>query len=236
MTPTPDGKGYWLVASDGGIFSYGDAGFYGSTGGMKLNQPIVGMAATPNGKGYWLVASDGGIFSYGDAGFFGSAGNLKLNKPIVGMSATPDGGATGSPRLTAASSTTATPLPRFVRQHQAEQAHRRRLVRSESRSRASSRERHSRRRCMAARSMRRGCSVHCSAHRPGSTPRPVSRGRCCGSQPSRCPGRWTRRDRPPSGAGAHGTPKAPWAADIVRGLFSKPFRGSSMAEQAAVNR
>ena len=60
-------RGYWLVASDGGIFSYGDAGFFGSHGGQPLNKPIVGMAATPDGGGYWLVASDGGIFSYGDA-------------------------------------------------------------------------------------------------------------------------------------------------------------------------
>ncbi len=25
-------SGYWLVASDGGVFAYGDAGFYGSSG------------------------------------------------------------------------------------------------------------------------------------------------------------------------------------------------------------
>ena len=37
--------GYWLVASDGGIFAFGDAAFYGSTGSLKLNKPIVGMAA-----------------------------------------------------------------------------------------------------------------------------------------------------------------------------------------------
>jgi acetyl esterase/lipase len=85
------GQGYWLVASDGGIFSYGDAQFYGSTGSMRLNQPIVGMAATPDGRGYWLVASDGGIFSYGDAQFYGSTGSMRLNQPIVGMAATPDG-------------------------------------------------------------------------------------------------------------------------------------------------
>ncbi len=65
---TPSGQGYWLVASDGGIFAYGDAGFYGSTGSMTLNKPIVGMASTATGKGYWLVASDGGIFAFGDAG------------------------------------------------------------------------------------------------------------------------------------------------------------------------
>ena len=73
MAPTPDGGGYWLVASDGGIFTFGDAAFYGSTGSLHL-QPIVGMAPTPDGGGYWLVASDGGIFSFGDATFYGSTG------------------------------------------------------------------------------------------------------------------------------------------------------------------
>ena len=33
-------SGYWLVASDGGIFSYGAATFHGSTGGVHLAQPI----------------------------------------------------------------------------------------------------------------------------------------------------------------------------------------------------
>ncbi len=92
MAMTADGAGYWLVASDGGIFSYGDAQFYGSTGSIKLNKPIVGMAATPDGKGYWLVASDGGIFNYGDAQFYGSAGSIALNKPVVGMTAPVAGG------------------------------------------------------------------------------------------------------------------------------------------------
>ena len=32
MAATVDGRGYWLVASDGGIFSYGDAPFFGSPG------------------------------------------------------------------------------------------------------------------------------------------------------------------------------------------------------------
>src|SRR5712692_2460730 len=83
--------GYWFVAADGGIFSFGDAGFHGSTGNIKLNKPIVGMAPTPSGRGYWFVAGDGGIFSFGDAKFFGSTGNIKLNKPIVGMAASPTG-------------------------------------------------------------------------------------------------------------------------------------------------
>ena len=89
--PSPSGNGYWLVASDGGIFSCGDAGYFGSRGALRLNAPIVGLASTPDGKGYWLVASDGGVFAYGDAGFYGSTGGLVLNKPIVGIATTPDG-------------------------------------------------------------------------------------------------------------------------------------------------
>jgi Glycosyl hydrolases family 43 len=84
--------GYDMVASDGGVFDYGNLPFCGSMGGLPLNKPIVGMALTQDGGGYWLVASDGGIFSYGDAAFHGSAGSLPLNKPIVGMTPTPDGG------------------------------------------------------------------------------------------------------------------------------------------------
>jgi ribosomal protein L24E len=83
--------GYWTVGRDGGIFSFGDAPFAGSTGGIKLNQPIVGMASNPVGTGYWFVAADGGVFAFGDAKFFGSTGGIKLNKPIVGMAATKTG-------------------------------------------------------------------------------------------------------------------------------------------------
>jgi hypothetical protein len=91
MATTPSDGGYWMVATDGGVFAYGDANFYGSTGNIHLNKPIVGMAATPDGKGYWMVASDGGIFSFGDAQFYGSTGNIHPNKPIVGLASTPDG-------------------------------------------------------------------------------------------------------------------------------------------------
>jgi ribosomal protein L24E len=73
MAATPTGKGYWFVAADGGVFTFGDAPFYGSMGGKPLNKPIVGMAATPTGKGYWFVAADGGVFTFGDAPFYGSA-------------------------------------------------------------------------------------------------------------------------------------------------------------------
>ena len=100
MTSTATGHGYWLVARDGGVFAFGDAPYAGSTGAIRLNQPIVAMAAGPPpggagsgpGTGYWLVAADGGVFAFGTAGFFGSTGAIRLNQPIVGMAATPSGG------------------------------------------------------------------------------------------------------------------------------------------------
>ena len=91
MATTADGGGYWLVASDGGVFAYGDAAFHGSTGDLVLTQPIVGMAGDPATGGYWLVASDGGVFAF-DAPFDGSEGGQPLAQPIVGMAAMLDGG------------------------------------------------------------------------------------------------------------------------------------------------
>ena len=90
-TPAEVRGGYWLTASDGGVFAFGAAGFHGSTGNLRLNRPVVAMAATPSGKGYWLVASDGGVFAFGDAQFYGSTGAIRLNQPIVGVARTPSG-------------------------------------------------------------------------------------------------------------------------------------------------
>ncbi len=87
----PSTTGYRLVASNGAVSTFGNAGNYGSEAGQSLNAPIVGMAATPDNKGYWLVGADGGIFTFGDAGYYGSEGGQHLNQPIVGMAATPDG-------------------------------------------------------------------------------------------------------------------------------------------------
>ncbi len=88
----PLGTGYRLYSSDGGVFNFGNSGYFGSMGGKPLNAPIVGATPTSVGLGYWMVASDGGIFSFGDAGFYGSAGAISLNEPIVGMASTPDDG------------------------------------------------------------------------------------------------------------------------------------------------
>ena len=95
--------GYWLDGSDGGIFTFGSAQFYGSTGSLKLQRPVVGIVPTADKGGYWLDASDGGVFAFGDSGFYGSVPGLglhpagsgephSLDAPIVGMVPSADGG------------------------------------------------------------------------------------------------------------------------------------------------
>jgi hypothetical protein len=85
--------GYWLVASDGGVFAF-NAPFYGSAGNIKLNRPIVGIATDLNSQGYYLVASDGGVFTYHEP-FEGSAGGIHLHQPVVGMVVDPHPSANG---------------------------------------------------------------------------------------------------------------------------------------------
>ena len=84
-------NGYWVVASNGGVYPFGAAVNHGSMVGARLNAPIIGMAPTADGAGYWLVGGDGGIFSFGDARFYGSTGNIRLNRPVIGMASTSDG-------------------------------------------------------------------------------------------------------------------------------------------------
>jgi hypothetical protein len=88
---TPSGNGYWVASSEGYVFCFGDAPYFGSMGGQPLNQPIVGIAARPQGDGYWLVASDGGVFCFGAAPFRGSMGGQPLNQPMVGIAPRADG-------------------------------------------------------------------------------------------------------------------------------------------------
>jgi hypothetical protein len=71
MAPTPTDNGYWLCAADGGIFSYGDAKYFGS--GAATGLRFVGIIPTSTGKGYALAASNGRVLPFGDAPHYGDA-------------------------------------------------------------------------------------------------------------------------------------------------------------------
>ena len=69
VAPTARATASW--PSDGGIFTFGNAPFDGSTGGTPLVAPVVGMAPDNATNGYWMAAADGGIFTFGGASFLG---------------------------------------------------------------------------------------------------------------------------------------------------------------------
>ncbi len=77
ISATPGGRGYWVVASDGRVFSFGTARADHPVGPVPKGS-IAGIATAPAGIGYYLVASDGAIFSYGSA--------LALSPVVVGPS------------------------------------------------------------------------------------------------------------------------------------------------------
>jgi hypothetical protein len=80
----PGGRnGFRVVAQDGGVFTFGAAGFEGSAADLALSEPIVGGAATPSGQGYVLFGAKGGVFTFGDATYAGSATD-EPHAPIVG--------------------------------------------------------------------------------------------------------------------------------------------------------
>ncbi len=69
MAATSDDGGYWIVDSDGGVFSFGDAAFEGSMGGRTLAAPVVGIAAVPGGR------ATGGALWWCGFGFRGRHGS-----------------------------------------------------------------------------------------------------------------------------------------------------------------
>jgi hypothetical protein len=73
MAATPAGKGYWLVASDGGIFAFGDARFYGSSPSLGN---VCSIARTRTGRGYWIADRSGAVVPFGDAPALGRVSEL----------------------------------------------------------------------------------------------------------------------------------------------------------------
>jgi hypothetical protein len=84
---TPDGGGYWIVAQNGAVYTFGDAGAFGNLPALGVSpaHPIIGLVPTSDDSGYWLIGSDGGIFAFGDAPFVGSLPGLGVSvTDIVG--------------------------------------------------------------------------------------------------------------------------------------------------------
>ena len=91
MAATPDGGGYWLVASDGGVFAYGDAPFLGSSAGTSAGPGTAAVLSTRSGLGYLLVSGSGLVRSFGDAPEFGDLTSVlgSYDGQVVGAATAP---------------------------------------------------------------------------------------------------------------------------------------------------
>ncbi len=85
---TASGKGYYMVAEDGGVFAFGDAVYRGSVPevlpGTQLAGPIVAITVTETNRGYRMLAADGGMFNFGDAAYYGSIPQVLPGVPLAG--------------------------------------------------------------------------------------------------------------------------------------------------------
>jgi glucose/arabinose dehydrogenase len=86
----PDGRGYVMVAADGGVFAFGSARFRGSLGGLAVGSPAIGIALRPQGDGYWIALADGRVYAFGNAPNLGGA--ARVLAPIVSIQTAPGGG------------------------------------------------------------------------------------------------------------------------------------------------
>jgi hypothetical protein len=84
LTATKSGAGYWQVATDGAVFSWGDAHYYGGvnnagprgTTALSAGDAVTAMARTASGNGYWILTKTGAVFTFGDAAYRGGVNNV----------------------------------------------------------------------------------------------------------------------------------------------------------------
>jgi hypothetical protein len=67
MAPSSGGRGYWLAARDGSVYTYGAAPHAAALPNLILRLPVTGIAASASGRGYLLMSKFGDVAPYGDA-------------------------------------------------------------------------------------------------------------------------------------------------------------------------
>jgi arylsulfatase A-like enzyme len=82
-------SGYWMLGTDGTVYSFGDARHHGD---VKITSAeAVDLEPVPLGNGYWVLSSAGMIAARGDARHHGNATGLTAGERAVSLSRTPSG-------------------------------------------------------------------------------------------------------------------------------------------------
>ena len=91
IAATASGDGYWILAADGAVISFGDAQVFGALGDLGLSGPVASMAATASGDGYWILSADGAVSCFGEAPHRGSIPMTADSGTAIGLLDTVDG-------------------------------------------------------------------------------------------------------------------------------------------------
>jgi myo-inositol-hexaphosphate 3-phosphohydrolase len=88
----PNRSGYWMVGSDGRVYSFGDAKGYGDAI-LAAGAQAVDLEPTPSGNGYWIIDDQGHVFAKGDAKALGDVDRAILSpaEVVTSLSATRTG-------------------------------------------------------------------------------------------------------------------------------------------------
>ena len=94
---TPGDLGYYILTKDGGVYTFGNAQFFGSLYNIPAsaipNRVPVAFGITPPGNGYYIVTQDGAVYTFGNAQFQGSIYNIPAsaipNRVPVALGITP---------------------------------------------------------------------------------------------------------------------------------------------------
>ena len=92
--------GYNILTDAGGLYSFGDARYYGNLLDHGFPGPAVGLAETANGSGYNILTGSGALYSFGNAEYFGNLLDHGYPGPASAIASTPSG--SGYSILTAA--------------------------------------------------------------------------------------------------------------------------------------
>jgi len=84
MQRTHDGGGYWMLASDGHVYAFGNAKKLGGISGCTNYGGANRLLVSPTGKGYWIATADGSVIAFGDAKRLGFPVNI-AGKPVALM-------------------------------------------------------------------------------------------------------------------------------------------------------